>query len=235
MIILARSALFALGLVAGLGSFAGVASGQDRITLAEVLPVLEGSELGAIEVADAPPPGGTRVVRRSEVRSALAAAGQEARGLVIPRSVRVRREARELSREELEALVVAPISERLRPCEVEQVTVPNRVRLGQGDIEVSVDLRAPRASGRTSGFAVLTVRGRDRRIPVRAQVRCPPPAIQPGSRVRIIAVVGNVRASMVGEARQVGRVGDVIRVRSQTTRAALMARVVDSQTVLVVR
>ena len=81
------------------------ASAQDAIVLSEIIPVLAGSELGRLEIAPAPRPGASRVIRRSQVLRALRDAGHSARGLDIPRSTRIDREARRLDREDLRALV----------------------------------------------------------------------------------------------------------------------------------
>lgn len=209
---------------------------QDRILLEEVLPALEGTELGALPVGDAPPPGSSRTVRRSEVLAALRAAGRSAQGLRIPRSVRVHREARELSSDELEALIRPAVTRSLGPCEVTELRVPNALTIPRGEVEVESTLRAPtRATSSVSGMVTLTAGGQRRRISVRARVSCPPPAVQPGSRVTVVAVVGPVRASAPGEARQPGRVGDVIRVHTTTTGRTLLARVIAPDTVEVVR
>jgi hypothetical protein len=85
-----------------------IASAQqtaDRITLAEVLPALAGTDLGALDLGAAPVPGGTRVVRATDVRRALVAAGRDARGLDIPRTTRVSREASRLDQDAVERLV----------------------------------------------------------------------------------------------------------------------------------
>jgi len=208
----------------------------DSILLAEVVPALEGTELGALPIAPAPTPGHRRVVRRSEVLAALTRAGRSARGLVIPRSVTIRREARELDRDALAGEVAAPIAEALAPCEVLDVQVPVSVTLPAGELETEVDVRRPHhASTSATGVVHLRVGSYERRVPVRARLRCPPPAVSPGATIRIVAQVGPVRVSAPGEARQPGRVGDVIRVRNLATRASLEARIVDAQTVVVIR
>lgn len=227
---------FVLSLLLGL-CFAAptLASAQDSILLSEVLPVLDGTPLGALEVAPAPPPGGSRTVRRSDVLAALSRAGRDSQGLAIPRRVVVRREARELSEGELRELVEPDVTIALSPCSVEELSLPNRVTLAQGEVDVEAHLTAPRRSGNVSGVVTLHVGSRQRSLPIRARVSCPEPAIQPGARVRIVAVVGNVRASAPGEARQVGRVGDVIRVRNEITRGSVRARVLDAHTVEILR
>lgn len=209
---------------------------QDRVVLGEILPALEGTELGALPVADAPPPGSSRMVRRSEVLAALRRAGRSARGLRIPRAVRVRREVRELSREDLEALVRPAVARDLAPCAITDLRVPATLTIAPGEVSVESNLRVPvRASTSVSGLVTLTAGGQRRRVSVRARVSCPPPAVEPGSRVTVVAVVGPVRASAPGEARQPGRVGDVIRVHNAATGRTLMARVVAPDTVMVVR
>ena len=65
-------------------------------------------------------------------------------------------------------------------------------------------------------------------------VDCPQVVVQSGRQVRIVAAIGNVRASASGEARQNGRVGEIIRVYNQVTRKMLRAKVIDEQTVEVV-
>jgi flagella basal body P-ring formation protein FlgA len=47
-------------------------------------------------------------------------------------------------------------------------------------------------------------------------------------------VIGSVRASAPAEAKQPGRVGEIIRVTNRATGAALRARVIDAQTCEVV-
>jgi hypothetical protein len=211
------------------------ASAQDSVLLSEVLPVLEGTALGTLEVAPAPPPGSSRTIRRSEVLVALRDAGRDASGLVIPRRVVIHRGARELSEDELREIVEPSLATALAPCRIEDISLPSRVTLAMGEVTVETHVTAPRRSGNVSGVLTLRVGSRQRSVSVRARVNCPEPAIHPGARVRIVAVVGNVRASAPGEARQVGRVGDIIRVRNGITRNSIRARIIDANTVEIVR
>ncbi len=216
--------------------FATPLRAQDRILLHEVIPALEGTELGALPIGDAPPAGSSRMVRRSEVLAALRAARRSARGLRIPRSVRIRREARELSREDLKTLIRPAVVRGLDPCEVTELRVPAGLTIAHGEVGVESTLRAPvRAATSVSGIVTITAGRQQRRISVRARVTCPPPAVEPGSRVTVLAVVGPVRASAPGEARQPGRIGDVIRVHTIATGRTLLARVVAPDKVVVVR
>lgn len=208
---------------------------QEAISLAEVLPVLQGTELGELEVGPAPAPGDERTVRRREVLAALRRAGRSADGLRIPRAKRIRREARVLEAEALRVLFRSALSARLSPCSIERLRVPDSVTVADGELEVRSDVRPPRRSGSVSASVLLEAGGQVTRVAVRATLRCPPPLVQPGRRVRVVAVVGNVRASVPGTARQAGRVGDVIKVTRSRAGVSLRARVIDAQTVEVVR
>lgn len=209
--------------------------GQDRILLQEILPALDGTELGLLEVGDAPPPGRVRTVRRSEVLRALRQAERPARGLSIPRATRVRRDARTLDRATLGELASPALAQALGPCRIDEITTPREVTVASGPMDIRAEATAPRRDGSIGAVLIVEAGGRETRIPVRASVRCPPPAISVGSRVRIQVVVGNVRASVTGEARQPGRVGDLIRVTNGSTRSTVRARVVNARTVELVQ
>ena len=64
------------------------------------------------------------------------------------------------------------------------------------------------------------------RLPVTAQLRCPPPAVSPGQRIRLRVRVGAVTASTPGVARQAGLVGDVVAVHNPASGKRLRGRVV---------
>jgi hypothetical protein len=224
--------LAALLVLAGLTP---AARAQDQVLLAEVLPVLEGTELGLLPVGDAPPPGRARVVRRSEVRRALRAAGRSSEGLVIPNRTRIERRARTMVTAELEEHARREIGEVIAPCSVTTVRIPHAIEVAEGPTTLRAEAQAPRRSGSVGAVLVIEAGGRERRLPVRATVTCPDPVVSAGSQVRIVVRVGRVRATAPGEARQAGRPGDVIRVRNAATRSSIEARVIDADTVEVVR
>ena len=200
-----------------------------------VVGLLAGSELGRTEVAPAPRPGASRVVRRSEVLRALREAGLSARGLDIPRSTRIDRESRRLDREDLRALVRPAILRAYASCEVGDLHVPARVTMPAGEIDVQVDGEPNLDATSLSAIVVLRQGSIERRVSVRAALECPPPPIRSGSQVRLMARVGNVVAYGPGRARQPGRVGDLIRVHNEATHTTLMARVVSPTVVEVVQ
>ena len=205
-----------------------LAEAQDEVQLAEILPALEGSELGAVSLGPAPPPGGSRIVRRSEVLSALRRAGREARGLAIPRVTRIRRGARRLEPEQLVTQAQAAVRRALAPCSVEQLNVRAAATVAEGPLAIDVEGRAPQRSGPAPVVLVLAVGGRTTRVPAQARVSCPAPVVRPGGHLRLLARFGNVVASAPGVARQPGRVGDVIRVTSLQSHAPMRARVLSA-------
>lgn len=230
--------LRALLLAALLFSPSGVTLAQeepDGVTLAEIIPVLTGTPAGELIVAPAPEPGRARRVRRSEVLRAMRRAGMSTAGLAIPRSTNVRRAANDLEGDALRQRALPPIEASLAPCRAHDVRLPRSVSLPAGRLDLRVDARAPNRSGRTSGVVIMEARGVERRLPFSARVTCPPPVVQAGATIRILARFGNVSASAPGEATQSGRVGDVIRVRNTTTRRALRGRIIDERSVEVVR
>ncbi len=226
---LLAAALIAAGV--GAASRAAAQDAPDRVTLAEVLPALAGSALGALDLGAAPSPGEVRVVRASDVRRAIRAAGRDARGLDIPRATRVRRDARRLDRAEVERLLRPAVESALAPCDVEALELPASLVLPAGTPTVSVEAEAPRASGRVAAPLLVRVAGREQRVLASARVACPAPVVTAGARVRIVVAIGAVRASAPGIVGQPGRPGDEVRVTNLDTRSQLRGRVVDAHTV----
>ncbi len=60
-----------------------------------------------------------------------------------------------------------------------------------------------------------------------------PPVVKRGSLVRIVAQGKNFTVSAIGEARQNGRIGEIIRVRNLSSKREIFAQVVDQKTVRV--
>jgi hypothetical protein len=204
---------------------------SEQVPLYAMLPALEGTELGALVVADAPLPGESRVLRASDIRAVLKANGRDARGLALPKSVRLVRRARSVSSNELSQRVREAVGVQIAPCTVESVSNLPPVTLGGGDYDVEVDASARRNSGRTSLVLTLRQGERSQRISAQLELSCPAPVIQPGASVRAVFSLGMVRVSTTATAHQAGRVGDEIRVTNQSTKKQLRARVIDAQTV----
>lgn len=204
---------------------------QGHVTLGEILPALEGTELGALEVADAPPPGGVRVVRRDEVRDALEAAGRSAEGLDIPARSRIEREGVELDGAALAALAHDAVAAAVMPCTLDEllVRVGVTVPAGARTLEVVVPDRVD--SGGLAFTLRLTVDGLVTRVSAQAELTCPAPVVEPGRVVTVRVRAGAVTVTAHGVAREAGRVGDVVRVRVDETGALLEGHVLDGSTV----
>jgi Chaperone for flagella basal body P-ring formation len=207
----------------------------ERVQLYAVLPALAGTELGNLVVADAPLPGETRVVRASDIKAVLKANGRDARGLDLPRSIRLVRKARDVSDSELGQRVRAAVAAQIAPCQLQTLSTLPQVSVGGGDYEVEASLTPRRDSGRAPLTIIVKQGERTQRISAQAELSCPAPVIQPGMSVKLISVQGPVRVSAPATAHQAGRVGDEVRVTNQVTKAQLRARVVDAQTVEVLR
>jgi hypothetical protein len=207
----------------------------ERVQLAAVLPALRGTELGDLIVADAPLPGETRVVRAADIKAVLKANGRDARGLDLPRSVRLVRSARKLSDSELGQRVREAAVAQVAPCRVQSTSTLPAVSVGSGDYEVEASIAPRRDSGRASLTIIVKQGERVQRISAQAELSCPEPVIQPGMSVKLVSVQGPVRVSAPATAHQAGRLGDEISVTNQITKKQLRARVIDAQTVEVLR
>ncbi|MET0388342.1 MAG: flagella basal body P-ring formation protein FlgA [Polyangiales bacterium] len=208
---------------------------EDRITLAEVMPALTDTPLGAVEVAAAPPAGTSLTVTRSDVLRALTQAGVESavKATDIPKRTSIRRDAVALTREELTEHARDAIAEATAPCELREARYPSEVRVNAGPREYQAEFPSLR-TGSVTGAVLVTSGGRVTRVPVITNLSCPPPEVRSGVQLTAVAVVGNVRASAPAEARQPGRRGDIIRIVNKATGANLRGRIIDAQTVEVV-
>lgn len=208
---------------------------DDRILLAELLPALTDTPLGAVDVAAAPLPGMSVTVHRADVLRALTQAGLAGslKPADIPKSARITREQVAVTRAELSAQAQTIVEDAVAPCELREVRFPNEVRVAAGPREYRGEFNGLH-TGSVTGAVYVASGGRTTRVPVVASVTCPPPEVSAGTQLTAIAVVGNVRASAPAEARQPGRRGDVIRIINRATGASLRARVVDARTVEIV-
>jgi hypothetical protein len=207
----------------------------ETVELAMILPVLAGTELGSMVVADSPLPGESRVVRASDIKALLKARGADVRGLALPRSVRLVRRARSVNAAELTERVRQAVASQIAPCQVASLSSLPTVSLGAGEYEVIAQTSARRNAGRAPLAITLKQGERSQRISAQLEVSCPAPVIQPGANVRLVVIQGAVRVSAPAVAHQPGRVGDEIRVTNQVTKRQMRGRVLDAQTVEVVQ
>ena len=207
----------------------------DRVTLGMILPALAGSELGSIDIAAAPLPGEHSVIRASDIKAKLKQSGRDARGLAIPRSVRLVRRARSIEGDKLDEMVRTVLAPQVAPCDVAQLSPLSPLTIGDGDFELEAEPVSRKQSGRTQATITLRQGERSQRISAQAVLHCPDPVMLPGNTIRLVATAGPVRVSAPGTVNQPGRVGDEIRVTNQLTKRALKARVLDAQTAEVIQ
>jgi hypothetical protein len=148
----------------------------------------------------------------------------------IPKATRVTREQVVVARDQLAAQAHEAVSDAVSPCELREARFPGDVRVNAGPREYRGEFTALR-TGSVTGAIYVTSGGRVTRVPVIASLNCPPPDITAGTQVTAVAVVGNVKASAPAEARQPGRVGQVIRILNRATGASLQGRIIDAHTV----
>ena len=213
---------------------AAPAAAQERVLLQEVMPELAGTPLGAVDVAPAPALGTTLVLRKSDLLRALSQAGMNAKGLNIPRSARVTREVTTITRDELSQQAQPALREAVAPCDVREARFPNDVRVATGPRTYHAEFNTGLRNGQVNGAVFIDSGGTTLRVPVVATLQCPPPEISPGMQITAFAVVGHVKASAPAEARQPGRVGEIIRITNRATGASLRGRVIDARSVEVV-
>ena len=135
----------------------------------------------------------------------------------------------------LETLGSDALNAALHPCQAVTVQWPETARVPATPLSVAAQLRRPARSGSINAQLVFESNGRQTRVPLRLTAECPPPILQPGTRVRILVHVGSVQATAPGEARQSGRIGDRVRVTNLLSRRTVVAEVVDGETVRLTR
>jgi hypothetical protein len=219
---------------------AGSAQAQaQQILVAEILPSLAGTELGAVAIATAPLPGATLVVRRGDVLHALDRAGYSGRDLAIPNATRISREVVSLPKETLLDEAMAALHEAAGTCELQHARISNDAKVVAGPRTIHAELPLRNMSTRATtlhvtGSIYVDSGGQRVRVPVLASLLCPPPDVSAGSQLTIFAKIGSVRASAPAEARQPGRVGEIIRVTNRATGASLRAKIISPQSAEVV-
>jgi Chaperone for flagella basal body P-ring formation len=207
----------------------------ERVTLAMIVPALSGTELGDLDLAPAPLPGESSVIRASDVKAKLKESGRDARGLLIPKSTKLVRKKRTLEARQLDGLIKAALAARVAPCTVEELSPLQAVTLGEGEFELEADAVAHKQSGRTLTNVTLRQGERKQRLNLQAVLSCPEPVMRPGAQIRLMVNHGAVHVSAPGVANQPGRVGDEIRVTNSLSKKSLLGRVVDAQSVEVVQ
>jgi Chaperone for flagella basal body P-ring formation len=169
------------------------------------------------------------------VKAKLRESGRDARGLAIPKSVRLVRHKKSLDGKELDGLIRAALIERVAPCSVEQLATLQPITIADGEFQLTAEPILRKQSGRTTAMVTVKQGERAQRVSVQLTLTCPEPVIASGAQIRLVINNGSVHVSAPGTAHQPGRVGDEIRVTNQLSKKSLLARVIDAQSAEVIR
>lgn len=197
----------------------------DRIRLAEIVPALSGTELGATDLGPAPAPGTSRVIRRAEIVAVLTASGHSAEGLLLPRQTRIERRAVVLSPADVEERAREAITAAVAPCAIDDITVASSATVGEGELHVTATGPARPHDGAAVVMLDLGTGDLATHLSARVDLTCPEPLVRSGSHVTVVVRAGAVHASTEGIARGEARVGERVHVRVEATGALVEGRV----------
>lgn len=213
-----------------------------RIHLSDLMEV-QGEELGAVDLGPAPPPGGSRLFARADLRRELRAQGLDTARLKLPEVIRVQSASRRFSPADIDALLRARLSAAL-PSGVSL----KELKIARGIVaspRISVgELRIPKVA-RRAGPATLTavvellLDGEvASRLPVTLLVdvseRAATPLVDKGARIDLVIARGTARISAAGVALEAAEAGEVASFKVSTTQKVLRARVESATRALVV-
>jgi hypothetical protein len=187
-----------------------------------------------IELAPAPPPGGSRLFTKNEIEQMLRQRGVDTKGLTIPPSIRVVGAAKRLSPAELTTLVTPIIMQNLphgvaltKVSPSYEVTVPPSATVG--NIEIP---RHPRQKGpfRTTATVQMVSGGEIvARVPVPVILEVSEEAARPdvarGSRISLVVDRRSLRIMTQGSCMLDANIGDVVSVLVVPTNRVVKAKI----------
>lgn len=127
-----------------------------RVRLGDVVKAAP-AEVGGLDLGPTPPPGGSRVITRDELRRALK--GTAAEGLALPEAVRVARKTKRMSGPELEALAREELARGPMPkgATLAGMRPPAAAEVPEGCERAGVELPTmPKRAGAYAGPVVVT-------------------------------------------------------------------------------
>ncbi|HEY1535443.1 MAG TPA: hypothetical protein VGF76_15565 [Polyangiaceae bacterium] len=214
-----------------------------RIHLSDVSDGYDDGELASLDLGPAPPPGNSRLLSRAEVEDQLRAAGDDAKSLRMPASLRVKSAAKHWSMDELrEALTPKLISALPAGVDFKSsklnrtlVTSPS-VRVGEAHLP-----RIPKHVGELTLTATVDLVQDDvtvMRIPITLVVQVTEaatvPAAAKGARVNLIIEHGQARVTALATAMSDIELGATGLFRVASTLRVLRARLLSPDSAQVV-
>jgi hypothetical protein len=199
--------------------------------------------LRELDLGSAPPPGGTRLLVKSELQRRLVRAGHSTGQLRLPESVRLKTLSERWSAKRLQEAVVEQ-SGRALPQGVELVkaSAHHELLLPLGTVASHLELsRIPSRAGQAtrSGVLHLTYKGETiRRVPVVVVLdvskQAAQPLVQRGATLKLYIDKSSARISAVAQALTDARLGDTVQFRVRATGRVVMATVMSQHRAKVV-
>ena len=214
-----------------------------RIHLSDVSDGYDEGELGNLDLGPAPPPGNSRIVSRGEVEEQLRAAGDDAKSLRMPRTLRVKSAAKRWSADELreamtpQVLAALPPGVKFKSTKFTRalVTSPNVTignahfpkfpkREGELTVTVTVDLMQDEVTVIRVPVTVVV-------LVTEAATR---PAASKGARINLVIEHGPARVTALAIALSDTELGALGLFRVASTQRVLRARLLNADSAQVV-
>ncbi|HEX3850878.1 MAG TPA: hypothetical protein VHW01_07915 [Polyangiaceae bacterium] len=214
-----------------------------RIHLSDVSDGYDDGDLASLDLGPAPPPGSSRLLSRAEVEDQLRAAGNDAKSLRMPASLRVKSAAKRWSTDELlevltpKLIGALPVGVNFKSAKLNRalVTSPS-VRVGDAHIP-----HFPKHAGELTVTATVDLLQDDvtvLRVPVTLVVQVTElatlPAAAKGSRVNLVIEHGPARVTALATAMSDTELGAVGLFRVASTQRVLRARLLSPDSAQVV-
>ncbi len=214
----------------------------DRVLLADILPNVD-PQLASIEVAAAPPPGGSRLVTRDELARVLERAGIRPSSVALPASIRVNAAVVRRSETDIETWVRPTVEAALPEGAILTKLSATRPMLTSPSATLAgVTLpRFPRRSGEFHSTVVVEV-GRDGNViqrltlsfVVRLTDHAAKPDVERGAQVSLVIETAGVTLTATAAAMESGIIGETHMFRVARTGKVLRARIESKHTARVV-
>jgi flagella basal body P-ring formation protein FlgA len=206
---------------------------SSRVRLADLADNVN-AELAEVDLGPAPPPGGSRLFAREDLRRELRAQGLDIARIRLPDVVRVQSASRRFSPADIDALVRArltsalPAGVALKELKIAKGIVASP-RITVGETRVPKLARRPGPATLTASVELLRDGEVSARLPVTLIVevseRAATPPVDKGARIDLVIARGSARISAGGIALEAAEIGEVASFKVSTTQKVLRARV----------
>jgi hypothetical protein len=213
-----------------------------RIHLSDLTDT-QSDELAQVDLGPAPPPGGSRMFAREDLRRELRAQGVDTTRLKLPDLVRVQSASRRFSPAEIDALVRARVTSALPSgVSLTELNIAKGIvaspRIVVGEVKVPKLVRRSGPATLTAIVELMHDGEVSSRLPVTLLVsvseRAATPLVYKGARVDLVIARGSARISASGIALEAAEAGEIASFKVSTTQKVLRARVESSTRALVV-